>query len=298
MKSKFKILFPLSVVLTIILFSSCLQSGLDDFPEWEKNLIDNAYVEVRFNTGQNYNDQPVVGYQKLTITKQVIDTIANTVNLTLSIPAASGDFKTSIRNAVSLTNIFIYFDISTAATMKGIDGTPNPGYKTDASKALTYEVVAANGLKRKWTVTIDPLPIINKYDGTYTLTGTMIDYSNANLTGKYPGNISLVTQDANSVAFYDNDAKDYYHRILNGTSDSYYGSFAPVFIFDSNNNVIRVENKYGQPSSNGRSAELDPSGVNKWDPVTKILKVKYWMNQPSVFTPHRVLFDETFAPKE
>lgn len=297
MTHKFKIVLSAMAVVITFMFSACLKKGLDDFPLWGDSEISNAYVEVRYNTNQIYQGDSVVGYQRLTEVSKTIDTNANTINLKLDIPAASGTFTASKRSVVSLSNVILYFDISTAASMKGIDGTPNPGYVTDATKPLYYEVTAADGSKTKWTVTVDPLPIINKYDGNYTMTGTMIDYTNSALSGKYPANVALITQSANSVAMWDLDyVRGYGHRILSGTSDSWYGDFAPVFTFDANNNVTSVTNRYGQPAGNGRSGELDPSGVNKWDPATKTLKVKYWMNQPG--NTHRTLFDETFTWKE
>jgi hypothetical protein len=143
--------------------------------------------------------------------------------------------------------------------------------------------------------TVTPANLVNVYDGNYNVTGTMVDYSNGTLTGSYPLSVNLITSGATQVQFYDNTVPGFYHSILSGGSGSYYGSFCPVFNFDANNNVISVVNYYGQPSSNGRSATLDPSGVNHWDPATKTLKVTYWMDQPSVITPHRVSFDETFT---
>ena len=294
---KVKILLFLSGIG--LLLNSCLRQGLENFPTWERNLIDNAHVEVRFNTSQMYNGQPIVGYQKLNVITSKIDTVANTVHLKLDIPAANNNFTSSIRQKVSLNEVFLYFDISTAASMKGIDGTPDPGNKTNATKTLTYQVTSASGVARQWKVTIDPLPIVNRFDGNYTLTGSMVDYSNATLTGKYPANVALISQSENSVALYDFEvAKGYGHSLISGSDNSHYGQFAPVFTFDENNNVISVTNYYGQPSENNRSAELDPSGENKWDPVTKTLKVKYWMNQPNVVTPHRVSFDEVFTWKD
>jgi hypothetical protein len=43
---------------------------------------------------------------------------------------------------------------------------------------------------------------------------------------------------------------------------------------------------------------IDPSGVNKWDPVTKDIQFKYWMKQPSLVPapPNiRTYFDEYWA---
>ena len=134
----------------------------------------------------------------------------------------------------------------------------------------------------------------NKFDGNYTVTGTMVDYANAGLTGRYPMSAGLVTSGANTVRLYDNAIGGIYHSILSGASTSYYGSFGVEFTIDASNKVTSVINVYGQPAGNGRSAEIDPSGANSWDPATKTLKVKYWMNQPSVIAGHRTSFDETF----
>ncbi|MFZ4455540.1 MAG: BT_3987 domain-containing protein [Bacteroidales bacterium] len=136
--------------------------------------------------------------------------------------------------------------------------------------------------------------IKNMYDGEYEVDGTMVDAVNPGLTAAYPAKVWLITQGSNSVGYWDVDVwNNYFHAIKNGASFSGYGSFAPVFKFDASNNVIEVVNIYGQPAGNGRSAQLDPSGVNKYDPATKTLKVTYWMNQPG--SSHRTHFDETFT---
>ena len=137
---------------------------------------------------------------------------------------------------------------------------------------------------------------VNLAAGKYTCTGQMTDQTNASLTGPYPWNVTLRQVTATQLELVDNDqTNDVYHKILSNGSGSYYGSFGVVFNFDNNYHVISVVNKYGQPSSNGRSAELDPSGINKFDPSSRTLKVKYWMNQPG--STHRTSFDETFMMK-
>jgi hypothetical protein len=135
----------------------------------------------------------------------------------------------------------------------------------------------------------------NIFDGHYTVTGTMVDAANPGITGRYPMDVGLVTSGATQVQLSDYATSGIYHSILSGGATSYYGAFGVVFNLDASNKVISVVNAYGQPASNGRSAEIDPSGVNTWDPTTKTLKVKYWMNQPSVIAGHRVSFDETFT---
>jgi hypothetical protein len=131
----------------------------------------------------------------------------------------------------------------------------------------------------------------NKYDGNYEVTGTMVDNANPALTGDFPMDYDLITTGERSVIGWSVKWEYYYVDILNAGSESVYGAFVPEFIFDANDNIIAVVNGYGQPSSNGRSARLDPSGINKWDAGTGDIDVKFFMDQPSVIANPRVIFD-------
>lgn len=173
------------------------------------------------------------------------------------------------------------------------------GLNLSTQYALAYsisQVDAGGQISNTYKNALVAIIIKNKYDGHYNVTGSMIDYSNASLTGDYPFECDLETLGGNVVILYNYKPPfvGYYHPIKSGTSSSAYGQFVPVFIFDASDNIVAVENGYGQPSANGRSGELDPSGVNKWFASDKHMEVKYWMNQPAVITPHRVSFDENF----
>lgn len=137
------------------------------------------------------------------------------------------------------------------------------------------------------------------YAGRYVCTGTYNDVTNAAwkhasiaLTELYNEDyiIDLETVDGSTLVIGYTPTFDDNNRYLfyTGTGFSYFGSFCPQFIFDSNGNITAVTNAFGQPAGNTRSAELDPSGINKYDPETKTIKVSYWMNQPSVviIPPH------------
>jgi hypothetical protein len=140
------------------------------------------------------------------------------------------------------------------------------------------------------------IAIKNKYDGHYRVTGTMVDATNPAITGAQPIEVDLETLGSNSVVLNPTQgpfAGAYLYPILNAGSGSGYGSFSPVFTFDANDNIISVTNVYGQPAANGRSGELDPSGVNKWFASDKHIEVKYWMNQPG--TTHRSSMNEKFT---
>lgn len=171
----------------------------------------------------------------------------------------------------------------------------------NASYALPVQIASAStgSISSNFGKAIYSFGLRNIYDGHYTVTPTspMVDAANPGLTGNYPMDVYLVTTGANSVVLIDNAIGVASHSILNGGSVSYYGSFAPVFNFDPSGSgtVVSVTNYYGQPAGNGRSAQIDPSGINKRDPAKMNMDVKYWMNQPAVVAPHRVSFDEHFT---
>lgn len=143
------------------------------------------------------------------------------------------------------------------------------------------------------------LNIRNIFDGQFKVTGTFVDQTNGNFVAAYPKTINLMTLGASSNGYYDVglNGGTFGYRFLNGSAGTYYGSFAPVFNFDNDGNVISVVNYFGQPSGNGRSAQLDPSGVNKmtFDAAgkPKELKVSYFMLQPG--STVRSKFNETFT---
>ena len=205
---------------------------------------------------------------------------------------------------------FMPSDVFTAPTSITIPANSLQGsakLSVNIPKLLTYgssfatglAITAVSGGSGQIETFHSRIPIViqvkNRYDGEYTVTGSMTDFANSALTGPYPWDVYLITSGPNQVQLFDNDyAKGIYHKIKNGSADSYYGSFGVVINFDADGNVTSVVNLYGQPASNGRSASLDPSGINKYDPTTGALDVKYWMDQPSVITPHRTSFTEHF----
>jgi len=168
--------------------------------------------------------------------------------------------------------------------------------KFDFSKAyvLPISIVSASSgtVSGNFGTILLSLNAKNKYDGNYSVTAVnpMVDNANPLITGYYPINSDLHTTGANSVVMYSISYLDGLegHPIKSqnaetgAITDSYYGNFAPVFTMDATGKVISVTNFYGQPASNGRSARLDPTGVNKFTinaDGSKVLEVKYVMQQ-------------------
>ncbi|WP_341837311.1 hypothetical protein WJU16_05455 [Chitinophaga pollutisoli] len=150
-----KILFRTASLLSAIMIclSACLKKDLPEYPLFDGNEITLVSAEHRFNTGRMMNGQPVVGYQKLTTASQ-IDKANGVINVSITVPGASGDFTAAEKTKVTQSNLWFYCNISTAATIKAINGTPSLGDPTNATKPLQFEVTAANGEKRTWTINI------------------------------------------------------------------------------------------------------------------------------------------------
>ncbi|MES2111964.1 MAG: DUF1735 domain-containing protein [Bacteroidota bacterium] len=180
------------------------------------------------------------------------------------------------------------------------------GSKVDLAKQYAVGYVIANfgGFTKQHTASgtaqdtiFSTIAIKNKYDGNYDVTGSYTDANIPAATGVYPYNVNFETISASANDVYNVTLGDYGFKFNVGDgTQSAYGSFSPEFTFDPVTNVITsVVNAYGQGSgSHKRSAKLDPSGVNAYEPGTKTVKVKYIMVSDGADRCH---FDETYTYK-
>lgn len=136
---------------------------------------------------------------------------------------------------------------------------------------------------------------INKFDGRYSITGTIVDKTDPKISAPAAKEYHLKTINNTEIEMFSPELGISGHLILNISNLSYYAKFSVIVKFDpATNKTVSVRNGYGQPSENGRSAVLDPSGENSWDPVTKNIRIKYWMDENGV-TGHKASFDETWT---
>ena len=153
------------------------------------------------------------------------------------------------------------------------------------------------------------MSIKNAWDGVYEATGTFSDVANPAWSHVNVGlapyaetqTYELRTISATQCEVYDASVYGgFYVPFYTGTGLSGYGSFSPVLTFDgATNTITSVYNRYGTAplyvSGNGRSAELDPTGSNDYNPSTKTIRIKYFMMQPSVVpVGPRTIIDESW----
>ncbi|MGB4844971.1 MAG: hypothetical protein WBP16_10930 [Ferruginibacter sp.] len=157
----------------------------------------------------------------------------------------------------------------------------------------------------------------NDWDGIYLNQGTFVDLSNAVFLYGGDQQYSLVTSGATTCVVINDDLNGGIPGYVfdNAGSGTYYGSYGLVISFNPANGAISdLHNYYGDPAypatgggnpatgtgaplyaaSNGRRAELDPSGVNAAQGNKNII-IKHWLMHPSVVpVGPRSIFDETW----
>ena len=147
------ILKVLPILLSVMLLTSCLKAGLDDLPAFDDNEISNLSFEYRWIEDVGGNDQLQVVQMDV---KNTIDKMDSKVNTTITVPSTSKDLPGDVRRKISLKGLVAYVDISTAALISPIEGSPILGVPADwSAKEFKYKVVAANGDEKIWTIIID-----------------------------------------------------------------------------------------------------------------------------------------------
>ncbi len=230
--------------------------------------LDNSIVTA-FNTANNTN--------------LVVLPAANlSVPATMVIPAGKrfADLEVRILNTVPLSpNIEYAFAVKITSASAGVKLTSN-----------LNQVLASVTIK-------------NKYDGVYRVTGSYVEPANATAMSTYPKVYQIVTTGANSVDIYNevNGAFVPGYTFQNSTGSFFFGSFGVSVIFNTTTDeVIETRNYYGDPTKavtsignpstgsgapnytsagNLRRAILDPTGINKYNPATKVVDIKYTLNQ-------------------
>lgn len=143
--------------LSILFLSSCLKSNLEDLPAFEEANITDVKFDFRFkdmNDISPLDNEPMVKVVSLVVENKKINETEGTIICTLRLPSANASFTEEIRNKVTLSNIVGKFNLSTAAKISPLSGSPVLGQPGDFSVPREYEVIAANGSTKKWTITI------------------------------------------------------------------------------------------------------------------------------------------------
>lgn len=148
-----KYFYLIAALFVAVLSTSCLESGLEELDEYSGCDITNGNVYWRY---YGEGKIPASGEQEVkqvylaaSRTQDVENCVYTIRYVTSNIPEAERGNFTESKAVVAVT-------ISTAATIKPIGDAPKLGVPGDWTKDNQYEVTAADGTKKTWTIVVEP----------------------------------------------------------------------------------------------------------------------------------------------
>lgn len=145
--------FIIAMFVMALSCTSCLESNFEELDTYDGNDITAGYAWYRYKGDNKINasgEQQVIQKQ-LQRTGQVIDNDEATCALQFKVPT---NFSEAEKNGVNINNIVVAVDISTAAVMSPVEGSPKLGVPADWSTPHKYSVKAADGKTKIWTVSV------------------------------------------------------------------------------------------------------------------------------------------------
>lgn len=127
----------------------------EDLPAYEEAEISAVQLYHRWASTDKdpITGEPVVKEKRLNCSSAV-DSENAVIKVTVTVPAASGDFTEAVRNQVALNKLWGQVTVSTAARITPINGTANLGTPDDWTQERKFSVKAANGNTKIWTIKV------------------------------------------------------------------------------------------------------------------------------------------------
>ena len=148
-----KIFNILAMLFMALLATSCLEHDLEELETYSDCDITSGEIYWRY-----YGTDVIPGSGETQV-KQV--RLARAVSAdqetnTFYIRYVTGNLPESEVSKFTQSNVVIAVSISTAAIITPLEGSPKLGVPGDWSKPNKYEVKAANGDKKTWTIVVEP----------------------------------------------------------------------------------------------------------------------------------------------
>lgn len=148
-----KILYKLFLLFTVLSFSSCLKSNLDELPVYEEaDITSVSAVQFRYLSDKKSpaSGEYIVEEVNLHYTGDI-----DVDNATVKIKVKKPDtFPTVQEDNLSKANLVVVVTLSTAARLTPAEGSPKLGVPADWSKTHKYIVTSASGKKKEWTIEV------------------------------------------------------------------------------------------------------------------------------------------------
>ena len=150
-----KYFYLIATLFVAVLSTSCLESGLEELDEYSGRDIKSGEVYWRYiDTTEKIPASGEYRVKQVKMqrgTQQFWDDLENT----LKIRYTDAYVPESEKANFSEEKMVVTVTISTAATIKPIGDAPKLGVPGDWRKNHQYEVTAADGTKKTWTIIVE-----------------------------------------------------------------------------------------------------------------------------------------------
>ncbi|CAG5068449.1 hypothetical protein DYBT9623_01180 [Dyadobacter sp. CECT 9623] len=291
-------------------FTSCLKDEMNLDPDTSTNVVEfknpSSFVSPSGSTYSLYTrafDLADESEYPITVSYSGADVAPNDITVNLGIDtSALSQYNEEQHTEYDLIEPAVYTMPTSVVIPKGqrtatvtLKVMPNK-FDFEKSYVLPIQIqsVSSGVVSGNFGTILLSVNAKNKYDGVYTVTSKMVDYTNpAFISMSEHGDALEYTLE--TISATECVVVDYIYwgspfiPFWTGTGVSGYGSFAPVVKFDpATDKIVSVSNYYGQPAGNTRSGQLDPTGKNVYDAAAKKIEISYRMIQPSTVAapPH------------
>ena len=148
-----KYFYLIAAMFVAVLSTSCLESGLEELDEYSGCDITNGNVYWRY---YGEGKIPASGEQEVKQVYLAASRTQDVENCVYTIRYVTGNIPEAERGNFTEAKAVVAVTISTAATIKPIGDAPKLGVPGDWTKDNQYEVTAADGTKKTWTIVVEP----------------------------------------------------------------------------------------------------------------------------------------------
>ena len=143
----------LFLLLCLPFMTACDWEDLPAYEEAEISAVQFYYRWPSDSRKDPITNEPIVEEQQMT-TRSTVNSEKGTIEAIVTVPATNNKFTESIRNKVTVNQLWGQVTVSTAARITPIEGSAPLGTPDDWSKERRFLVKAANGATKTWTVKI------------------------------------------------------------------------------------------------------------------------------------------------
>lgn len=144
----------LAAVVSMVCLSGCLTHGIDDPDDVYDGADITSLQGVYYRYKVTSDGETVV--RQITLARAAsIDTEENTMQIQCQAPT---NFPEDQLANLKASELVVVLNISTASIIEPLDGSAVLGQPGDWSKPNKYQITAANGKKKVWTVTLELIP--------------------------------------------------------------------------------------------------------------------------------------------